>query len=497
MRVQFSFIILLSVSILSLLIFFLHLCGLVTATNEVYARFGLLGVFTVGFLLLVLQKSKSHKFSLADFYKNDTFISIALLILLVSSFLYSEVGYYTIGLFVLAAFIHFLYTRKFYPPNKIFYFVILYALLQFFGTIGTEKGFHFPDRTLCYYLLPLSLCFFRLSKQTLLCIGELFFKSAIIFLAVCMLYWWYNFLHLDANFIDWITTKTGYSVEMIGWKTQARTINSQSIEIYGEGIFYFQAYFFVNSWAYFYHPTFVSFVLFSALITGLYLYLKKDTTVQVSRFEMILYIVFCFFVVILMESRVGLVGFLFIITATSLYYLKQKTNYFKTVLIFFLLLGCTALYMSNDTVSDFANDDIRDAYRRIAVSYIQDHFWWGSGFRQEQIALQQQAEIMKDVLPQSVYPHVDVRIYHAHNQFLGDMVQFGIWGLLALLAMLTAIGYHAIKKRSYLLQMFLCIVVLLMMIDEPLYISYATIRFVTFLVFFTAIAEGRSKSEKI
>ena len=487
MPIRFPVVVLISTILLGMLIYALHLFNLVTSANEVYARFCALGTFIVGFVLLVLQKSKFHKFSLSDFYKNDTFISITLLILLVSSFFYSEVGYYTMGLFVLAAFVHFLYTRKFYPPNKIFYFVILYALLQFFGTIGTEKGFHFPDRTLCYYLLPLSLCFFRLSKQTLICVGKLFFRAAIIFLAVCVLYWWYNFLHLDANFIDWITTKTEYLAEMLGWEAQAKTHNMN----------YYAAYFFVTSWSYYFHPSFVSLVLFFGLITGLYLYHKKNVTPTITRFELILYIVLCFFVIVLIQSRIGFVGFLFIISATGLYYLKLKTKFFKFGLILYLLLGFAALYVSKGSASDFVEDDIREAYRCVAVSYIQDNFWWGSGFRQEQVALMKQAEMMKDVLPHSVYPHTSHPIYYVHNQFLGDMVQFGIWGLLALLLMMSAIAHYAIKNRSYLLQMMICAMFLFMMIEEPFYVMHGAIHFVSFLVFFTMISEKRQENEKI
>ena len=477
---RFSVIALTTTVLLGILIYVLHLFQLVTPANEVYARSCALGLFIVSFLFLGWWQAKYYRLSWKHFYKNDTLIIICLSVLLASLFLCSRIGYYAVGFFAGAVLLHFFYRRKFYPLPKFFYFVFLYALLLFLGTIGTEKGFRFPNSTLSFYVLPLSLCFFRLSKTTLLRIAELFFKIAIVFLATCILYWWYNFLQLDANFITWIAEKTGYSVEMTAWEEQAKIHNSN----------YYSAYFFVTSWSYYYHPSFVSLILFFGLITGFYLYHKKNTNPTITKLELILYIVLCLFVIILMESRVGLVGFLFINAVTGLYYLKLKTKHFKIGLILYLLLGCASLYVLNDSVSDFVDDDARDAYRRIAISYVHDNFWWGSGFHQQRIALEQQAEMMENVLPDIIFPHTGNPIYYVHNQFLGNMVQFGIWGLLLLSAMLIAIAYYAVKKRSYLLQVMLSVVFLFMMIEEPLYVLKSIVCFLTFLMFFTAISES-------
>jgi len=188
----------------------------------------------------------------------------------------------------------------------------------------------------------------------------------------------------------------------------------------------------------------------------------------------------------LLQSRIGLVGLILIIGITGLYYLRLKTKYFKIGLLTYILLGGTSLMLFGSKVSGFINDDIRDSYRKIAVSYIQEHFWWGSGFNQQRLVLEQQAEKIKDTLPETVYPHSNHPITYVHNQFLGDMVQFGIWGLIALLAMLTAIAYYAIKNRSYLLQTFLCFIIFFMMIEEGEFILI-----LIFIMFFTAINESK------
>jgi len=486
MPLRFSTIILIFIALFGGMIYTLHLLGLVTAANEVYARFIALGIFIAGFVFFGWQKAKNHRFSWDDIYKNNTLIIGSLTVLLAGMFVKQEVNHYLIGFFVGASLLHFIYTRKFYPPNKLFYFVWLYALLLVFGTIGTKRGFHFPDSTLSFFVLPLAFCFFRLQKETLLKIANIFFKTTILFLAICIVYWWYNFLHLDANFVEWVTEKTHYEAKMSGWTAQQRVVSSMWVDHRPEQIVHFFAYFFVNSWAGFFHPSFISYVLFFALISGFYLYHKKNNAANVRISELILFVVLCIFVMILMQSRIGIIGLLFILIATGIYFLKLKTNFFKIGLLALVLLGSLVFFATNSKILDFTHDEVRRAYNHIAVSYIQDNMWWGSGFRQQQIALEQHAEIIKDQLPSSVFPHFNHPIYYVHNQFLGDMVQFGIGGLIALLLMLFAVTRYAIKSRSYLLQMFLLITILFMMIEEPLYVQAGITRFMVFLVFFTA-----------
>ena len=492
MPIRFSAIILIFIALFGSAIYVFHLFGLVTAANEVYVRFIALGIFIAGFGFLGWQKARHHRFSWDDIYKNNTLIIATLTVLLTSLFLYQEISHYAIGIFVGASFVHFLYTRKFYPPNKLFYFVFLYALLLFFRTIGTEHGFHFPDRTLAFYVLPLAFCFFQLSKDTLLKIAEVFFKTTILFLAICVLYWWYNFLHLDANFIQWITEKTNHLAQMTGWETQATTHHSLENVVTRDTLIYYSGYFFVNSWSGFTHPTFVSIILFFGLIVGFYLYYKKNTFLSITKLDLALYIVLCFFVILLMQSRVGIVGFLIIICISSLYYLKYRTKFFKLGLLLLFVFGSTALYVTDLSESRFTTDETRDVLRQVSVSYIKENFWWGAGFRQERIVLQRQAEKMENVLA-DVPPHILDTISYSHNQFLGDTVQFGIWGFIVLMAMLVAIALYAIRSRSYLLQMFLCSMFLIMLIDQPLYIQTGITRFMVFLVFFTAISEPESR----
>jgi len=481
-HLRFPVIVLILATIFAGTIYVLHLQGLVTAANEVYARFAAVGLFFAGFLGIVWQKIKNHSFSWGDFYKNHTLIVVTLTVLLVSLFFRRVITEWTAGFFLIASLIFFLYSRKFYAPPKFFYLIIAYALLMFLGTIGTPNGFHFPEQTLRFYLMPLAFCFFLLPKKTLLQIGDVFFKAGTVFLTVSLLYWFYNFLHLDANFIGWVTGKTGYLAEMVGWREQAKYLmqGADCLKNWAE-LSWFSAYFFVSTWTSLHHPTTNSMLILVALITGFYLYYEKI----VSKWELLLYAVLALFVIQLLQSRFGLVGFLFLTGASGLYYLKLRTKYFKAGIVTYILLGGAGFLMIGNRFLDFAGDSTRTALRSIGIGYIRDNFWWGTGFTSPRAALEKQAEKMQELLP----PVVPSVITHVHNQFLDDMVQFGILGFVVLVGMLLAIAIYAIKNRSYLLQMFLCLVLLFMWIEAGMFFTI-----LTFILFFTAITEAERRN---
>jgi O-antigen ligase len=452
------------------IIYVLHLKGLITGVNEIYARYTAIGLFVVSFLLIAWQKVKHYRFSWDDLYKNDTLIAVSLTLLLVSLFFKIQLGYYLTAVFFAVCFIRFLYTRKFYAPPNFFYFVIAYALLILVGTlIGDRSGWIYLDKTMSFYVIPLAFCFFRLPQKTLFRIAEIFFRTGIIFMVLCLLYWFFNFLHLDAGFMTWIGGKTSYCAVV----DAENTLLCQS------------SYFWVNKWTGYHHPTFVSFVLLFGLIVGFYLYYKKE----IAKLDLVFYTFLCLFVILLMQSRFGTLGFLLVISISSLYYLRYKTKYFKIGLLALLLVSIPGIYLAEKKDSRYVTDNIRENTRQVSIRYIQENFWHGAGMRYERSALEKQVEKMKDEFPELL---VDSYNYgHSHNQFLGDMVQFGIWGLIALLAMLVAITHYAIKKRSYLLQMLLCIMLLLMLVDQPLFVQSSITRFLTFLFFCMAICESK------
>jgi hypothetical protein len=300
----------------------------------------------------------------------------------------------------------------------------------------------------------------------------------LFYLAVCILYWWFNFLCLDVTFIEWTTSKLSFKVNMFDWDEQYKLSYMN----------YFSAYFFVNSWSYYYHPSYISIVLLFALITGFYLYFKQDDSSKITIFELIIFIVACFLVLALMESRIGVLIFCVLCAVSILYYVKLKTKHFKLFLLLYIVAGFLLIFYARDLIAGFLADDIRNSLMKIAIAYIKDHFWWGTGSFEQATAINS----IKEVL----FPNIKDFNY-VHNQFLGNMVQFGVWGLIALIGLMGGILGFAIQKRSYLLQMFVLIMLIFMLIEEPLYIQAGITRFTVLLTFFISISDSNSNRKRL
>jgi hypothetical protein len=303
----------------------------------------------------------------------------------------------------------------------------------------------------------------------------------IIYLVFCVIYWWYNFQYLDYGLIEWFSGKANFNVANLqGWIEQSYLSNGT---VYG-------AYFFVTSWAYYFHPSYISLVLFCGLILGVYLHLQNKLEPAINKSELIVYFVLLIFVVSLMQSRIGIVISALIFSTSSLYYLKTKSKNWKVLALFYILVFVLFIVIYNQTVYNFIFDETRLYYLTLGINYIKSHIWWGSGYDEQMIALKQQALLMKDSIP-----YDGNEIYYTHNQFVGNMVQFGILGLLSLLLLLFSIGKYAIQSRSYMMGQFLLILLLFMLIEEPLYGQKGFTIFTVFLGLFIKISESENQKK--
>ncbi|HPT42220.1 MAG TPA: O-antigen ligase family protein [Paludibacteraceae bacterium] len=429
----------------------------VYVTKENVSLFGniILLIFALSSVLIFISQIILVRRILRPFLSVENFVSLSLVLLLVLSVFQKEVGIYATGFFVLFALVSFFVRGKIYTLNKVYYFIFLYAVFLMAGTIYTPRGFHFPEMTYTFYLLPLSFSLFRLNKQTLLLILKIVFRIMAVYMAVSVVYWWFNLLVLNKSALEWITMK------------------------------FPNAYDYVGTWGHYSHPSYISLVLFSALISGFYLNFKMDNTVTLSKFELITYIGLCLGFVLVTESRIGLVELIIIVLISLLYYIRLKTPHFKLALVVAVLVGVVILMAGENKVSRFIRDDVRKADYTLAVNYIKEHPVIGAGYHQQRAALEYQDKKMSDVTrPEGAPP-----ITYTHNQFLGDMVQFGIPGLICLLILLTGLIWNSLRSRSYLLQLFMLIYLFFMLIEEPLYAQEGITRFMSYLCLFVHISE--------
>ena len=490
-KIKFLHITLIFFALAFISVYVLSLFGFAKIENERVVRFVSIGVFFVAALAVALNETKNYKFSFAKIFKTNLLVTITFSALLVFSISTQNIGIYASGVFVGAAAFTLLCNGKIFKPSWCYYFLFFYAIFLMFGTIGTTKGVHFPEMTYSFYLLPISFIAFQFSKETLEKITRFFFRAMFIYLIISVLYWWFNFLYLDINFADWVTKKTHFSLHIADWHYQ----NKLYYALY-------PAFCFVSSWSYYFHPSFNALVLFCALISGFYLFFKS----KINKFELLFFVFIMIFFQILTQSRVGLIGTFFILIISVFYYfgslrhscesrnrlkfkrLLVKPAMTRNILLICLLLGSCIFLFFNKNIQNYLHDDVRKTDYTLAINYIQDHIFWGCSYHQQTTALREQEEIMKDVLPK-VYNGK----YYVHNQLLGDMVQFGIWGGIALLILLFGIILYAIKKRSYPLLMFILTMILFMQIEEPLYGQTGITRFSVFFVYFVALAQSKEK----
>lgn len=468
----FTYVLLAVVITLLLIIYLFSVIGFVSVEQELFVRVFSIILFLTGTSWLISKELKKMQSNSSGLSYDKVLIVLPLVILLFSAISNKVAGTIATASFVLFSLIYFIKRKEFFLPNKIYYILFGYVSLLFLGTIGTQKGLHFPDKIYTFLLLPITYSFFNLSNSTLLRIARLFFRIMLLYLAVCVVYWWFNFLIIDVTFFEWTTNKLFFTIDMPGWIDQYNLSNSNN----------FPAFYFVNSWSYYYHPSYISLVLLSALITGFYLYYKQDDSSKITIFELTFFVVACFLVLALMQSRIGALIFFILCAVSLLYYVKLKTRYFKLLLLIYAVTAVLLIYFGRDLIVGFLADENRSTLLKIAISYIKDNIWWGAGSFEQATAIKS----MKVLFP-------NFRDFnYVHNQFLGNMVQFGVWGLIALIALMGGILGFAIQKRSFLLQMFVLIMLLFMLIEDPLYIQAGITRFTVLLTFFVSISDSNS-----
>ena len=395
--------------------------------------------------------------------KNFTFDN--LLFLGIAGFLVlcinQRVGIYAGDVFLLFALIYCIAKRKIYVLNPIHYVLIAYAIFQVFGTIGTIRGFHFPEKYWFLILVPFASCFFHLTREMAYKIMRVLVWSMMIYMTISLIFWWYNLQFADIGVWQWMTGK--------------------------ESVMGKAAYEWVAEWSGYGHPSYVCLVLFPVFISLIYLVYKR--LMGFTWVDLIIFSVLLLLSIAAMESRIGLVCFIFIVGVSGLFLSYFKRRHFKKMVLLTFCGIATVSLLFSEKISGFVEDPARKTLNTLAISYIKEHIWWGTGSREIHIGLMDQAEKMSAELPITDLGIVNT---YAHNQFLGNMVQYGVWGALILTVLLICWFGYAIRNRSYVLLMYLCVVFFYMMIEEPLTGQAGITRITVFFMFFVAfINSGR------
>lgn len=424
-------------------------------------------LFVISFFAIGLHEFLKTNNRLQLFFSFRNFLISSIIFSLVLSITEEKTAYYSAGIFVFFALVYFLKERKLYAFNKVFIFLILFALMQIIGAFFTDSSFKFPEKIYSFLIFPFAYCLFDFKKQTYLRILKIVFRVLFVYICITLVFWIFNVRAYDASLVEWITTK----------------LIVKGVEM---------PYELIGFWSLYHHPSYISLVLLSTLVVGFYLFYKKSNTAYISLTEIVAYSVALLVLELAYESRIGIVATILIITISVFYYMRLKSSFLKLSIFIVIFLGGSFFLFISDEFAGMRNDNVRKVDYTLAVNYIKDHFWWGTGTGMQRFALMEQEEIMKDELPK-----VSDKKTYVHNQFLGEMVQFGITGLVVLLVVLGGLVFYSIKTRSYLLQLLMFIYILFMLIEEPFYVQPGISRFIVFFALFVAISETETVKKHI
>lgn len=375
----------------------------------------------------------------------ENILTVSLFFLLISTVLSVNVSITATVFFVVLAVLFAIVKKQHFQPHPLFYIMAVYYLFQYIGllwSLDPAYGWRFVGRGLSFLLLPLAFGFYSVSEKKKNLLLRIFFRFLEIYLLMVIVAYFYQ---VEFHKVDF---GVGFHLK----KNYFSTPVPPGVD-----------YHLLLGWAGYNHPTFVSFILTLMYGIGFYLW-KNDNSlkiVKISRFEMVFYGFMTAVVILLLQSRIGMIMFPFGIFLTLLYSLRKKKKLVFSVVVFSgILVLLSGIYIYKNFRGYFT-DRPREIQTDIVLSFLKDHYLLGTG-----------TGGMKVLIPW--YPT-------AHNQFLGDLFHLGIPGLLLLLSLMGSSFYFAIKDKNFPLLYFLVIYFIMMQIEMPLSLQKGITYFTLFV----------------
>ncbi|MDR1672796.1 MAG: O-antigen ligase family protein [Bacteroidales bacterium] len=207
----------------------------------------------------------------------------------------------------------------------------------------------------------------------------------------------------------------------------------------------------LSMWPAHWHLSFDSTIALMAIPAALFL--RFQAKPRITVIEMLLGVLLPVIFTVLGGARVGMVAVPFLLGLAYVFYCR-----FKPVLKWGLatvgIVSALLLYHRFPQVDDRFEDVPRKYMRSIAMEAIKEKpvFGWGTGYVSPLI--------QSPELAQRVGLDVPYTTNQFHNQYLENVVQFGISGALLLLALIGGLLYLGIRRKDYLLLSFLTIYLL-------------------------------------
>ena len=345
----------------------------------------------------------------------------------------------------------FAFERKLYKPTIIQILFALYCIwniISIFWSIDLHIGKLLIDRYLVFFTIPLAFCFFKLEKREINLILHIFFRAVLIWLFFSLCCWVLESRYFGLALSDWFVT-------------HKQTFCQRS------------PYNVVYAWSSYRHPTFTAIFYLSAMIFGFYFW-KRKTEFRPNTFELILFIASAGVMVLITQSRFGLVVFLLILLV--FYFCLFAKNRKLLIINSLLLTACGIIFtiFFHQKLYDVFSDKARQQVYDTAFCYAKNNALTGCG-------LGSMPETFSSVEIANICGYEKpIMLHHAHNQFIGDFVQTGIVGLLLMLSISIYLIYFSIRNKNWLLLSFFALYLIPMQIEMPLYFKNCAVIFVLF-----------------
>lgn len=448
----FSPLLLLLTIVVSVICYILKLPIDIWYLMEAYPTFYIVCYLIVLFFpLLFLVCSQMWK-KTSDRYRK--FLLFGLTGFLISTLYSIPISIYLAALFFISAIVYAIKQQKIYKPNWLFYPFIIYFLVHLVSlSWSNDRAYGWSRLAIYVYFVafPVAFLFFRLSKKEITTVLFVFFRSTLVMSCVSICVWAFNTSRIDVPFVRWFYFQKG----AIG-----KTLSSH----------------YTLDWLGFDHPTFVMIGLCTAAIVALFIYFsdRKKAIRLVRWFDVVIFLAIATVVSLFTVSRIGMLILLGIISFAiiwRLYYGK------KILVIIVFLIGIVTIFLAFmylPKLRMISNDVERGRLYEIAFVEIEKTPFWGTGV----------GGMVKVIHAARTEDEVDRGVLinkHPHNQFVGDWLQTGLLGLLALFGMLISLFYLSARYRNGMLLAFLLMFLPNMLVDMPFIGFKGTVQFVPFV----------------
>ena len=222
------------------------------------------------------------------------------------------------------------------------------------------------------------------------------------------------------------------------------------------------------------HPSYLSTILLMAVPVALYLRFHDGK--QITVVEMLLGIFLPIVFTILGGARVGMMIAPILLGLGYFFYCRFKPGLKWGLVVAGIAVIGMLLHLFPKADDRFV-DPIRMDLRKTAISAIKEKpvFGWGTGYARPLIHSEERAHSLGIETPHDLSSF--------HNQYLEDMVQFGIWGIVILVILFGWILWIGIREKNYLLLSLLTIYLLFCWTESALFISKGVIPFTFWLCF--------------